>query len=207
MHTAAPPEQRHRIAPHPHVPLAIMLHGSGPHDVDARSAASKEVWVSRKAGEAVLRGAQVFVPGVLACSVGVCAGDDVVVWAVLEPPGSTRAGITRGTVLPLAAGNGEACIHACTARDGGSGGGAAAAALGQRTVLLGVGRTTLGRAEMFRAQHGVAVAMQQRVYDVPPVDLSGAREIHSNQSIMPETPAHPLMMDACVTMTLCDSVL
>jgi predicted ribosome-associated RNA-binding protein Tma20 len=40
---------------------------------------SKQVLISRKAGEAVLRGAQVFTPGVLGCSSGVCAGDTVAV--------------------------------------------------------------------------------------------------------------------------------
>lgn len=43
--------------------------------------------VSRKAGEAILRGAQVFVPGVLACSAGVSAGDLVAVSIALERPG------------------------------------------------------------------------------------------------------------------------
>lgn len=45
----------------------------------ALSAVSKQVLVSRKAGEAVLRGAQLFVPGVLGCSAGVSAGDTVAV--------------------------------------------------------------------------------------------------------------------------------
>jgi predicted ribosome-associated RNA-binding protein Tma20 len=40
---------------------------------------TKQVLISRKAGEAVLRGANVFVPGVLGCSSGVNAGDSVAV--------------------------------------------------------------------------------------------------------------------------------
>lgn len=38
---------------------------------------SKQVLISRKAGEAVLRGAHAFIPGVLGCSGGVAAGDTV----------------------------------------------------------------------------------------------------------------------------------
>lgn len=43
--------------------------------------------ISRKAGEAVLRGAQVFVPGVLAVSSGLAAGDRVAVVVALDVPG------------------------------------------------------------------------------------------------------------------------
>lgn len=51
------------------------------------SAATKEVVVSRKAAESVLRGAHVFVPGVLACSAGLAAGDAVVVTVARDVPG------------------------------------------------------------------------------------------------------------------------
>lgn len=47
----------------------------------------KEVIVSRKCGEAVLRGAPIYVPGVLACSPGIERGDLVAVSVVLERPG------------------------------------------------------------------------------------------------------------------------
>jgi predicted ribosome-associated RNA-binding protein Tma20 len=43
--------------------------------------------ISRKAGEAVLRGAQVFVPGVLAVTAGLAAGDLVAVMVALDKPG------------------------------------------------------------------------------------------------------------------------
>jgi predicted ribosome-associated RNA-binding protein Tma20 len=45
------------------------------------------VVISRKAGEAVLRGAQVFVPGVLAVTAGLAAGDLVAVMVALDKPG------------------------------------------------------------------------------------------------------------------------
>jgi methyltransferase NSUN6 len=43
--------------------------------------------ISRKAGEAVLRGAHVYAPGVLACSAGVSKGDLVAVTVAIEQPG------------------------------------------------------------------------------------------------------------------------
>lgn len=49
--------------------------------------AAKQVVISRKAGEAVLRGAQLFVPGVLAVTSGLQAGDLVAVMVALDKPG------------------------------------------------------------------------------------------------------------------------
>ncbi|RWW33440.1 hypothetical protein BHE74_00013934 [Ensete ventricosum] len=62
----------------------------------------KEVIVSRKCAEAVLRGAQVYVPGVLACSSHVEKGDVVAVSIAVEQRmsnGGWGVGFTRGTVL------------------------------------------------------------------------------------------------------------
>lgn len=44
----------------------------------------KEIIIDRKAGEAVLRGADVFVPGVLASNPGLAVGDRVAVTVALE---------------------------------------------------------------------------------------------------------------------------
>ncbi len=43
--------------------------------------------ISRKAGEAVLRGAPLYVPGIIACSSGVMKGDLVAVSVALERNG------------------------------------------------------------------------------------------------------------------------
>ncbi|KAK6781620.1 hypothetical protein RDI58_019416 [Solanum bulbocastanum] len=59
------------------------LFGSG----DNKGKPLKEVIVSRKCAEAVLRGAQVYVPGVLACSAHVERGDIVAVSVVVEQYG------------------------------------------------------------------------------------------------------------------------
>jgi predicted ribosome-associated RNA-binding protein Tma20 len=47
----------------------------------------REVLVDRLAAEAVLKGAHVYAPGLLACSPGVAEGDLVAVAAALELPG------------------------------------------------------------------------------------------------------------------------
>eukprot|EP00775_Hariotina_reticulata_P000938 gene938-1264_t len=77
------------VAAHPSLPVALILKGSGPNQVQTGTAAAgmKEVMLSRKAGEAVLRGAQVFVPGVLACSAGLAVGDEVKVTVAMDAPG------------------------------------------------------------------------------------------------------------------------
>ncbi|XP_043699231.1 rRNA (cytosine-C(5))-methyltransferase NOP2C isoform X2 [Telopea speciosissima] len=83
----------------------VFVKGSGPHTIqygDASNKPLKEVIVSRKCAEAVLRGAQVFVPGALACSAHVEKGDTVAVSVVVEQPsidGRWGVGMTRGTVL------------------------------------------------------------------------------------------------------------
>lgn len=47
----------------------------------------KEIIIDRKAGEAVLRGADVFIPGVLASNPGLAVGDRVAVSVALERSG------------------------------------------------------------------------------------------------------------------------
>ena len=47
----------------------------------------REVLINRLAAEAVLKGAHMYAPGLLACSPGVAEGDLVAVAAALELPG------------------------------------------------------------------------------------------------------------------------
>lgn len=77
-----------RPSPAPQVPCAVLLRGSGPHAVDYGAAGGREVVVSRRAAEAVLRGAPVYAPGVLAASGGVGRGDLVALAAARERPGT-----------------------------------------------------------------------------------------------------------------------
>jgi hypothetical protein len=82
------------------MPEALLVRGSGPHALDVSLACGRELAVNRRCAEAVLRGADVYVPGVLGCTANVEEGMLVAVTAVVEPLGATSAGMTRGTTLP-----------------------------------------------------------------------------------------------------------
>ncbi|KAL0797436.1 hypothetical protein Bca101_052610 [Brassica carinata] len=107
----------------------------------------KEVLVSRKCAEAVLRGAQVYVPGVLACTAHVEKGDAVAVCVAMEQPGDEEGdwsvNMTRGTTLQDP--------FYCE-RSG---------------LYIGMGTAMLSRVGMFRVPHGVAVDLSNRVFRLP----------------------------------------
>ncbi|KAI3890318.1 hypothetical protein MKX03_028873 [Papaver bracteatum] len=136
----------------PGLDYVLFVNGSGPHDIQYSCALNKpvkEVIVSRKCAEAVLRGAQVFVPGVLACSAHVEKGDTVAVSVAVEQPvdGGWSVGITRGITLE---GTQTDPHH-----------------LQRRGLYIGQGTAVLSRAGIFRALHGVAVEMTDRVFNLP----------------------------------------
>ncbi|CAM8989121.1 unnamed protein product [Rhodiola kirilowii] len=132
----------------------LIFGGSGPHSIEysacPRDGPIKEVIVSRKCAEAVLRGAQVYVPGVLACSASVEKGDKVAVSVAIEqlgPDGGWGVGITRGIVL-----QGSETDPQFFERKG---------------LYIGEGTASLSRAGMFRVNEGIAVDMHNRVFKLP----------------------------------------
>ncbi|KAJ6352473.1 hypothetical protein OIU76_001663 [Salix suchowensis] len=137
----------------PGLEYVLFVKGSGPHVIDygyVPGAPPKEVIVSRKCAEAVLRGAQVFVPGVLACSAHVEKGDTIAVSVAIEqrnPNGGWASGMTRGTVL-----QGLQTDPYYFERNG---------------LYIGQGTTTMSRAGLFRASEGIAVDMNDRVFRLP----------------------------------------
>ncbi|XP_030466851.2 rRNA (cytosine-C(5))-methyltransferase NOP2C [Syzygium oleosum] len=137
----------------PGLDYVVFIRGSGPHDIDygyALDKPPKEVMVSRKCAEAVLRGAQVYVPGALACSAHVEKGDVVAVSVAVEQPGPDGGwgvNMTRGTVL-----QGFQTDPLYNERNG---------------MYIGQGVTMMSRAGIFRASEGVAVDMKSRVYRLP----------------------------------------
>ncbi|XP_060187145.1 rRNA (cytosine-C(5))-methyltransferase NOP2C isoform X2 [Lycium barbarum] len=138
---------------YPGLDYVVFVKGTGPHAIhygDNEGKPLKEVIVSRKCAEAVLRGAQVYVPGVLACSAHVETGDAVAVSVAVEqssPDGGWGVAITRGTVLQ---GSQEDPYY--FERDG--------YYIGQATAMM-------SRAGMFRVSEGVAVDMKERVFRLP----------------------------------------
>ncbi|XP_042390127.1 rRNA (cytosine-C(5))-methyltransferase NOP2C-like isoform X2 [Zingiber officinale] len=139
--------------PYPGLEHVVFVKGSGPHmlkyDMDSCQP-MKEVIVSRKCAEAVLRGAQVYVPGVLACSSHVEKGDLIAVSVAVEQPisdGGWAFGFTRGIVL-----QGSQSDPQYHERNG---------------LYIGQGTASLSRASMFRVSHGTAVEMTNRVYKLP----------------------------------------
>jgi len=104
--------------------------------------------VDRRCGEAVLRGAEIFVPGVLGCSPKVEIGDEVCVSVAVEPLGSSSCGMTRGTTL---------------------GSQHESSAVTKRRVNFHIGRAKacIPRHLLFNTQHGVAFEMVSRIFDMP----------------------------------------
>ncbi|XP_038981447.1 tRNA (cytosine(72)-C(5))-methyltransferase NSUN6 [Phoenix dactylifera] len=139
--------------PYPGLDNVVFVKGSGPHtfQYDGQTGQPvKEVIVSRKCAEAVLRGAQVYVPGVLACSSHVEKGDMVAVSVAVEQPLNDNGwgvGITRGTVLQGLLSDPQ--YH------------------GRNGMYIGQGKTLMSRAGIFRVPEGIAVEMTNRVYKLP----------------------------------------
>ncbi|CAK9874412.1 unnamed protein product [Sphagnum jensenii] len=136
----------------------VLVRGKGPCNINYKigkednESGLKEVVVSRKCGEAVLRGAHVFVPGVLACSGHVERGEMVAVSVAVERPdgaGGWCVGVTRGTTLSSQHANSQ---FEDTSRSG---------------WFIGTGRAMMTRASLFRETKGVAVEMVDRVFDLP----------------------------------------
>ncbi|KAL2246002.1 UNVERIFIED_CONTAM: rRNA (cytosine-C(5))-methyltransferase NOP2C, partial [Sesamum indicum] len=137
----------------PSLDYVVFVKGSGPHTIDygyKKDKPPKEVIVSRKCAEAVLRGAHVYVPGVLACSAHVEKGETVAVSVSVEQPGTDggwSVGFTRGTVL-----QGSQTDPYHFERNG---------------LYIGQGTTMMSRAGMFRVSEGVALDMDNRVFNLP----------------------------------------
>ncbi|KAK4484308.1 hypothetical protein RD792_006885 [Penstemon davidsonii] len=118
----------------------LFIKGSGPHTIDygvKEDKPSKEVVVSRKCAEAVLRGAQVYVPGVLACSAHVEKGEPVAVSVAVEQAGAD---------------GGWGVDPYYSERSG---------------LYIGQGTAMMSRAGLFRVSEGLAVDMTSRVFKLP----------------------------------------
>ncbi|GAY52010.1 hypothetical protein CUMW_138670 [Citrus unshiu] len=123
----------------PGLEYVVFVKGSGPHTIDygyEPDKPPKEVIVSRKCAEAVLRGAQVYVPGVMACSSHVEKGDVVAVSVAVEQP----------------------------TLDGGWG--LDPYYFERSGLYIGQGTAMMSRAGIFRASEGIAVDMHNRIFQL-----------------------------------------
>eukprot|EP00566_Odontella_aurita_P005253 CAMPEP_0113548616 /NCGR_PEP_ID=MMETSP0015_2-20120614/12988_1 /TAXON_ID=2838 /ORGANISM="Odontella" /LENGTH=622 /DNA_ID=CAMNT_0000449257 /DNA_START=64 /DNA_END=1932 /DNA_ORIENTATION=- /assembly_acc=CAM_ASM_000160 len=101
--------------------------------------------VDRLCGEAVLRGSDVFVRGVLAADAGIAEGEDLAVYAHLDGGGEDEGDGGGGK---KSAGSAKAFPR-----------GLLLERYGGRCVFLGTGAARCGRADMFRLPRGLAVDM------------------------------------------------
>ncbi|CAI9296411.1 unnamed protein product [Lactuca saligna] len=137
----------------PGLDYVVFVKGSGPHDIQydyQQDKPPKEIIVICKCAEAVLRGAQVYVPGILARNAHVEKGDLVEVSVGVEQPSRDNGwaiGITRGIVLQGL--QGLKTDPQYLARDG---------------LYISQGTTTMSRARMFHGLLGLAVDMNDRVF-------------------------------------------
>ena len=136
---------------HPLLPMAIMIPGAGPKSVDYGEdccLTGKEVIVGRMAGESILRGADVYAPGILAYTRGIEQGDVVAVSTGVEKNGGVY-GVTRGTILkehiPLD-------DERFPDRD---------------RLFLGKGIAMMSRSDINPSGKGLVVKMTHRVYSLP----------------------------------------
>ncbi|XP_062080837.1 rRNA (cytosine-C(5))-methyltransferase NOP2C-like [Humulus lupulus] len=139
----------------PGLDYVLFVKGLGPHVIDygyVDGKPPKEVVVSRKCAEAVLRGAQVYIPGVLACSAHVEKGDEVAVSVAIEQPieSGWGSGITRGTIM-----QGSHIAYPYHSERNG--------------LYIGKGKAMFSRSRIFRVQQGVAVDMCERQPSGKPV--------------------------------------
>ncbi|GMH32733.1 hypothetical protein BSKO_00567 [Bryopsis sp. KO-2023] len=137
-----------KVEVEPRVPGVVLINGFGPEDVKYDLEDVKELIVDRKAGEAILRGADVFTPGVLASSPHLAKGDKVYVSVALERPGSDWCGITRGTTFEKDEDLPEDVVD-------------------RGNLYLGIGESMVSRTELFRKKEGVAVKMTNSVFQTP----------------------------------------
>lgn len=158
-------------APHPRVPAGLAVVVAAAVAAPAVAAPPPPnagvIIINRRAGEAVLKGAELYVPGILAASAGILADDPVEIFAAVEEmagaaSGSGDVGLIRGTTLPSAAEfeaqeaapSVAAAIAEQAARQG-----------GWLAVPIGRGKAQMRRAELFAEAKGLAARVERRAGD------------------------------------------
>lgn len=159
--------------------LAVFIRGKGgqreaPIMYDDSVLEGREVIVGMMAGQAMLKGAELYVPGILASTKGLQAGDRVAVSIGLPTdPEKNQYGVSRWAVLerhvPL---DDERFPY-------------------RRSLFIGIGEILLKRSQMTNASTGMAMVMREKLYDLPSLPHEFMQGLIMHQ-------AFPSLLAACV---------
>jgi len=121
----------------------VLVPGSGPIPLPEYDASLGQVVVDRVCGEAVIKGAHVFTPGVVATTSNIDVGDVVEVWADCErgEDGADRPRRLKGSIV------GEGPPAAC--------------------VYIGRGRAEMKKIDIVKSKKGLAVTLTDTAFDFP----------------------------------------
>ena len=159
------------------LPMSVIVKGEqreGAIVYDDRELEGREMIVGLMAGEAMLKGAELYVPGILASTKGLQAGDLVAVSIALpKDPEKKTYGVTRQTTLP-------AYVPLDDERFP-----------NRENLFIGVGEVMLNRKEIVNPTNGMALRMKSRVYNLPSLPNEFLSGLIMNQ-------AFPSMLAACV---------
>uniref|UniRef100_A0A7S0ZAX3 SAM-dependent MTase RsmB/NOP-type domain-containing protein n=1 Tax=Timspurckia oligopyrenoides TaxID=708627 RepID=A0A7S0ZAX3_9RHOD len=139
------------IRMHPKIPDLVVIKTTGPHLIDSNEIEKRvpKVWVDRICAEAVLRGANVFAPGVKAAEFKVEVGCEVEIHADLDDR------ITKGSTF----------AHSGNVND----------LTSPKTLHIGNGIAQFSREDMFgnsenSVRSGIAVVVTHPLYRAPPLN-------------------------------------
>ena len=168
------------VLPDPCLKLAVFIRGSGarreaPIVYDDSVLQGREVIVGMMAGQSMLKGAELYAPGILASTRGLQPGDRVAVSIGLPiDPGKNQYGITRQAMLePHTPLDDERFPH-------------------RGSLSIGVGEILLDRAQVTKpGGGGMAMVMREKLYDLPslPNEFMAGLIMHQ---------AFPSLLAACV---------
>ncbi len=159
--------------------LAVFIRGKGasreaPILYDDSVLNGREVIVGMMAGQAMLKGAELYVPGVLASTKGLNPGDLVAVSIGLPTdPEKNQYGVSRRAVLePHVPLDDERFPH-------------------RRSLFIGIGEVLLERQQVTNSWSGMAMVMRERLNDLPSLPHEFMQGLIMHQ-------AFPSLLAACV---------
>ena len=159
------------------VALSVLIKGvrrNEPIEYDEAVLQGREMIVGMIAGQAMLKGAELYTPGILASTRGLQAGDLVAV-SVSTPtdPVKKTYGVTRQAIL-------EPHIPLDDARFP-----------GRSELFIGIGEVLLDRREITKMNGGMAMVMREKLFDLPSLPNNFMEGLIMHQ-------AFPSLLAACV---------